>query len=220
MIEIKHRYTGAVLCTVDANSLTYADLTYADLTYADLTGTDLTNANLTGADLTYARLTGADLTGADLTHAVLTHADLTYARLTGADLTGADLTHAVLTHAVLRNADLRNADLTGAIGLTSFTVCGEGALRVYKKCRDGAIITLEIPRSASRVNAYGSRKCRADCAVVVDAPFDGAVSLHDGTFTYRVGQTVRPHEPFNADPRIECASGIHFFITRAEAEAY
>ena len=70
-IEIRRRDTGAVLHTVDADTLIRADLRRADLSGADLTGT-----NLCGASLCGAYLTGADLSGADLSVADLTRADL------------------------------------------------------------------------------------------------------------------------------------------------
>ena len=50
-IEIKHKITGKVLWTVDADHLTGADLTGAILRWANLTGADLTGADLTRADL-------------------------------------------------------------------------------------------------------------------------------------------------------------------------
>lgn len=40
-VEIKNRYTGAVLRTVDADTLNKADLREADLEGADLRGTNL-----------------------------------------------------------------------------------------------------------------------------------------------------------------------------------
>jgi hypothetical protein len=58
MIEIKHRITGAVLVTVDADTLCWANLTEANLTEANLTEADLTGANLTGANLYEARMPG------------------------------------------------------------------------------------------------------------------------------------------------------------------
>jgi len=81
MIEIKNRWTGKVIRTVDAGTLIRANLYGAALAGAYLTGADLTRANLTGADLTRANLTGANLAGADLS---------------GADLSGADLSGAIV----------------------------------------------------------------------------------------------------------------------------
>lgn len=44
-------------------------------------------------------------------------------------------------------------------------------------------------------------------------------SLHDYDFTYRLGEVAR--EPsYDDDIRVECTSGIHFFITKQEAENY
>jgi hypothetical protein len=41
---------------------------------------------------------------------------------------------------------------------------------------------------------------------------------YDGTH-YVVGETVVA-DKYDPNPRVECSGGIHFFMTRAEAEAY
>ena len=65
MIEIK-RKDGAVIKTIDADSLSGANLSWADLREANLSGADLCGADLREADLSGAYLCGADLRGADL----------------------------------------------------------------------------------------------------------------------------------------------------------
>lgn len=47
----------------------------------------------------------------------------------------------------------------------------------------------------------------------------GRDSSHDPDFTYKKGETVHV-EDFDTNRWNECAPGIHFFITRAEAVAY
>jgi uncharacterized protein YjbI with pentapeptide repeats len=64
MMEIKHRYTGEVLLTVDADTLIDAILIDAILIDADLRGADLSGADLSGADLRGAILSDADLRSA------------------------------------------------------------------------------------------------------------------------------------------------------------
>ncbi len=49
MIEIKSRYTGKTIKTVDADMLSGADLSRADLSGADLSGADLSGADLSEA---------------------------------------------------------------------------------------------------------------------------------------------------------------------------
>ncbi len=220
--------TGADL--TDAN-LTRADLTDADLTDANLTDADLIGAKLTRAKLTRADLTGADLTDAKLTDADLTDADLTGAKLIGAKLIGADLTRADLTDADLTGADLTDADLTGAdltdainsgLSVARTSICPDGELTGWKKLRGKRIARLTIPREAKRSNATG-RKCRTEYAVV-EKIFDGTEEVSEGTskydnnFIYRVGETVRP-DSWDDNRWNECSNGIHFFITREEAEA-
>ena len=101
-----------------------------------------------------------------------------------------------------------------------------------------AIATLEIPDRAKRSSAFGN-KCRASEAIVKDISvyvvprwnplikaekleigLDAAYSTYVHSFYYRVGETVKPDEPFNENRWIECASGIHFFMTLEEALNY
>ena len=155
--------------------------------------------------------------GSTLKRANLQGADLQDAYLRGADLQDAYLRGANLQGAILQGASLQGANLEGAKGLSQHLITSEGAVRGYKKVSTG-IVTLEIPRSARRCNAIGSRKCRAEYAIVIDAP-DNAVSLHGSKLAYRTGETVKP-DSYDPDIRIECSHGIHFFLTREEAEEY
>ena len=113
MTEIKNKH-GAVLRTVDADTLSWADLRWADLSGANLSGADLSGANLRGAILSGANLSGANLTGAILNWANLTGGNLRGADLSGANLNGEDLSWANLCEAILSGANLREANLRGA----------------------------------------------------------------------------------------------------------
>ena len=141
-------------------------------------------------------------------HAIASRADLSRANLSGADLSGANLSGANLKHA-------KGAEL--AIARTR--ILSEGDLIGWKKCNGGVIVKLKIPAAAKRYHAFG-RKCRAEFAEVLQ--IDGAetaTSSHDPSFTYKVGQSVKP-AAWCDDWREECAGGIRFFITRIEAENY
>ena len=85
LFEIKHRYNGSILFSIETTSFklaveaavkSSANLSSADLRYADLSSVDLRSANLSSADLRYA-----DLSYADLSSANLSSADLSYAYL-------------------------------------------------------------------------------------------------------------------------------------------
>ena len=200
-----------------------ANLIGANLRGADLRGANLHEANLSGANLSGADLRGADLRGADLSGADLRWTNLSGANLLGASLIGANLRGADLRGAYLSGANLSEADLSGAKNVPSIPwtiVPSEGDIIVYKKLSEG-ICTLLIPKEAKRLNATG-RKCRAEFARVLNLPEGVTIghSMYDDTFVYEVGQTVAPKEPFCEDRWDECSSGIHFFITREEAENY
>ena len=116
----------------------------------------------------------------------------------------------------------------------------EGSFIGYKKARyrlttdDGychygnAIVTLEIPEHAKRSNAFGT-KCRCSEAKVLkieslpgeaDIPKGATVySDFDPTFTYRVGEVIKP-KYFEDRWWVECAPGIHFFHLKENAIDY
>ena len=227
---------GADLSGADLSlsNLSGADLSRANLCRANLYGSNLGDANLSGARLLFSLLHGANLQGANLSGAVLNHASLAnticcFVNFSGAflyrtDLYAADLREANLSGASLTDANLSSVDLRrAAIGpeqlkelIATRTVVGTGVLRGFKKLANGAICELEIPAEAGRVGGVVGRKCRAEFARVISG---AGPSLHDKNFLYTPGETIRPDE-WNPDPFLECAHGIHFFITREEAEAY
>ena len=171
-------------------------------------------ANLRGADLQGANLQGADLRGADLRGANLRGANLRGANFRGANLQGADL----------RRAYLQGAYLQGA-KLPDFQIDQESDLIVWKALRSGAIAKLKIPAKAKRTASLRGNKCRAEYAEVLaiwdynGRPIEEAMSMRDMVTAYKVGEIVRP-DSYDDDIRVECTHGIHFFMTKAEAESW
>ena len=191
----------------------------AILSGANLRGADLSRANLSGAVLSHADLSCANLSCAKLSNASLNGADLSGADLSGADLNGADLSYANLSRAILNGA-IKDAKTI----LPHYRIAPEvGSFIAFKKLRNNVVATLEIPAEAKRTSSLIGRKCRAEFAKVVALSSNAVVGYakhqSPGAFPYRVGEIVRP-DSFNDDIRLECTNGIHFFMTRREAEEY
>jgi hypothetical protein len=234
MIEIKNRHTDAVICSYDIKTVNKAvekavedgvNLYGANLYGVRLYGAYLGGANLRGADLRGANLGGANLRGADLRGADLYGADLRGANLYGVNLRGADLRGANLYDAYLGGAYLYGAKLGGAKNIPPLAqaqnnILPEGQIIGWKKLKGGVIAKLAIPGNANRVNCIGSRKCRAEMALVMDLS-EGEVGYdnHTGKTEYRIGEFVYP-DHFDDSNLVECSNGIHFFITRIEAENF
>ena len=175
---------------------------------------DLRNADLSNADLFGANLRGANLFGANLR---------------GANLRGADLFGANLRDANLSNAHLREASIDQMMW-NIYTVfyplqCPESGSYIGYKKASGLVVELEIPADARRSSAT-SRKCRASKAKVLSItdingnPAGGQVkSNYDPNFVYAIGETVEVTD-FDDNRWNECSTGIHHFITRAEAVIY
>ena len=147
-----------------------------------------------------------------------------------ADGSRADLRNANLRNASLRNASLVGANLDGASAAFQIPP-EEGAFIGWKRVATGndsvvTVLKLEIPADAKRTSSLVGRKCRASKVKVLEA-VSGAnesgvylsLTPHFTRLEYRVGQAVKV-DNFDGDIRVECAAGIHFFITRAEAEAF
>ena len=175
--------------------LSDAILNNTDLRYRDLGSSDLSNFDLSFTTLRYVNLSNSDLS----------NSDLSFSDLLGADLRGADLTNAIYTDTIL-----------------NLQCPEEGSFIAWKKLANGDIAKLLIPEDAKRSSAT-TRKCRASKAIVLaiyneDGEEVGeGRSMHDYGFFYLVGEAVYP-DSWDEDRWNECSNGIHFFITRKEAE--
>ena len=181
---------------------------WVDTSHKEGARADLRGANLQGAYLRRADLQGANLQDANLQDANLRGANLRGANLRGADLRGADL----------RGAYLQGADITDA-KLPNFQILPEkGPFVGFKKLFGGAVAELLL--DGKRVCTPFGRKCRAEKATVVEIS-DGksAPGFYQRGITYAVGETYVVDD-FSDDITTECAAGIHFFVTRKEAEEY
>lgn len=207
----------------------------ADFKGADLEGADLSHSSFRGADFSFAKLKNTRLFWADFTYATFMDAiltdvnclgtqfvetDFSYGTLEGVDFSGANLSRASFKHAFLKDI-LHDAD-------TAFfaQACPEeGSFIGYKKASN-KIVKLLILEDAERSSAT-TRKCRCSKAKVLsitnlDGSKAGVTSVasdYTSTFVYEVGKTVEV-ENFCEDRWRECAPGIHFFLTRAEAVNY
>jgi len=152
-------------------------------------------------------------------------ADLRNANLRGANLSSAYLYNADLSSAYLGGADLNSADLLGAKNISgivlaeSSIVPESGQFTGWKKCRNGVLVRVVVGKKARRSNATG-RKCRAEYVKVLEVVgAEVGISNHDNRTEYRVGKIVRC-DKWNENRFVECGGGIHFFLTRIEAENY
>lgn len=124
-----------------------------------------------------------------------------------AHLSGADLSWAHLSGANLRGADL----------LYHGIVPPEGEFIAYKATTAGVCRVL-IPAHAERVSSLVGRKCRASSVIPLDE-CGGTSPTATTKLRYVQGEEVFA-DSFNNDIRVECTHGIHFFITREEAEEW
>jgi hypothetical protein len=96
----------------------------------------------------------------------------------------------------------------------------DGDLIGWKKCNDGVIVKLKIPSEAKRSSAFG-RKCRCEYAEVLEVvgAEKGVTDIHGPRTEYIKGEIVRC-DKWCEDFQQECKGGIHFFITRLEADNF
>ena len=129
-------------------------------------------------------------------------ANLSWADLSWADLSGADLDSIVYDY--------------NSIGIHP---APEGDLIGWGK-KSGNIVKMLIPAEAKRSCAT-TRKHRAEFVKVlkVYGADEAIVKNKYGTTIYKPGEIVRCHE-WDDNRWNECSGGIHFFLTREEAEQW
>ena len=163
---------------------------------------------------TRARLIDCGVDAARLPEQLPRGANLRFANLWGADLRGADL----------RDANLRDADLT-QIQINHLTIgvhtAPQGDLIGWGE-KSGHVVKMLIPADARRSCAT-TRKHRAEYVTTLEID-DGALTrlehrTEHGATIYGVGEITRANG-WDEDRWTECSAGIHFFLTREEAEAW
>ena len=126
-----------------------------------------------------------------------------------ANLSGADLSRANLSRANDINYVLSQSSILPE----------SGPIWGWKKCRNGVLVKLVVGNTAKRSHATG-RKCRAEHVKVLEViGAEVGISQYAKDVEYRVGRVVRC-DKWNEDRWTECGGGIHFFLTRIEAERY
>jgi hypothetical protein len=148
--------------------------------------------------------------GVAIKQAIQANANLRSANLRSADLSGADLS----------SADLSGAKNLAGVQAASLLMCPEeGSFIAWKKCQGEVIVKLLVPAESRRSTAT-SRKCRTEFVDVLEVfGADVGVSGYNPNVKYRKGERVTCHE-WEENRWIECGGGIHFYITRVEAEAH
>jgi hypothetical protein len=202
--------------------MTGAIMARANMAGANMTGAIMVRANMPGAIMSGANMTDVNMTDAIMTRAVMTDANMTRAVMTDAIMVRANMTRAIMTGAIMDRANMTDAIMTGAILPHFAIVPEEGTFIAFKKVY-GAVLKIEVPATARRTSSLVGRKCRAEFVRVLEAvsgdtnaPYLG---LHDDKTQYIPGK-ITTADSFDGDIRVECTHGIHFFMTRQEAEEY
>lgn len=192
------------------------DFHFAILCCSKLCDSDFTGANLKCADLYCTDMDNTIFVDANLNSARLIYAQRAYwADFTNADLSGVDTC----------DCSLNEEKMNGAKNFHPILLCpDEGSFIAWKKCSSDCIVKLLIPESAKRVGTcrYTLRASEAKVLEITDKEgniLNEANSHNEPSFTYKAGEIVRPKEDFD-DHMFLDGSGIHFFLTRAEAQSY
>ena len=198
-----------------------AVITNSDMSRTKLRCINLSHAILTGNDMRLIDMRDTNLRSAILKCNDMRWIDMSYADLRYATLIANDMTYTDMRCTYMRDTCIEDC-------LIPMACPSDGAFIGWKKarhCGEAVLVKLLIPEDAKRSSAAG-RKCRCDKAKVIEIltlkgniEVESAVSNYDSSFIYKKGEVVC--EPNFCENRFkECATGIHFFIDRKEAEKY
>lgn len=206
--------------TLHGMDLTGWDLSNIDFTLSSFQDTVLNGVNFKDSNVENALFDGCPMRGANFQNANMQTASFRYCDMTESNIRGANLYGAVLEYANLDG--IVSDENTEWFRLH----CPEtGAFLAYKKCVNDRMVQLLVPSDAKRTSAT-LPSCRCNKAKVLtiksfdfEENFDEAWSLVDENFVYRKGEWVEVKN-FNEDRWQDSTTGIHFWLTREEAEAY
>lgn len=198
---------------------------------SNLCGASFDQAIFNDVDFRKSKLQGATFFGASLSYSHFANADLTgtlfdRAELSGVNFRDTDLSTVSFKQATWRDAEIDSRQISPVL-IRSIPLCcpEQGAFIGWKRLANDRIAKLVITENSKRSSAFG-RKCRASQVLVVkitsvdgSEEFDYGVSMYNPRFIYNVGSFATVSD-FDDDRFHECASGIHFFITRQEAVDY
>ncbi len=221
---LKQRQKPKLLCLGEIE-MEEADLRGWDLSYMDFSLCIFKRVSFDGADLSHSTVINALFDHCSLRNVSFEDAELKSAAMRFNDLTGANIKGANLFAAVLEDAKLEDIIFDDDTKYFKMRCPEEGAFLGYKKCFNNRLVQLLIPADAKRTSAT-MNSCRCNKAKVLtiksfdyQEEFDEAWSLVDENFVYRKGQWVEVLD-FNEDRWRDSTTGIHFWMTRAEALAY
>lgn len=228
----EEEFLSKIECRKPSERLEFRELELWDM---DLTGKDLSNLDFTLSSFQNTKLYEVDFHNSNVENALFDGCPMR-----GANFKNANLVTASFRYCDMRNCNIEGANLFGAVleyadleGIVSdedtqwFRLhCPEkGAFLGYKKCVNDRMVQLLIPADAKRTSAT-LPSCRCSKAKVLTIKsfdfkknYEEAWSLVDENFVYRKGQWVEVKN-FNEDRWQDSTTGIHFWMTREEAEAY
>lgn len=224
------RLTGANFAGANLQGASFLDCTASRATFMD--------ANMQGSRIDSTMLTDErdELGLPGFSYCNFSNVHLGSAKLDRAVMTSCDMRDSYLYRAAFGTADILNrfscANLAGVVWIPKAVAAAvpklpDGKITGWKRCADGRIVELEIPKTAQR-SAGLSRKIRASFAItrsILSPKFKYCQTARSQRDTrgndcaYRVGyQTVA--DTWDPNPWSVCTHGIHFFLTRDEAVAY
>ena len=227
-----------------------ADLYRASFSDADLSGVhaesaDFAFCNMRGCIFDEAVLANSVFYRAQLACCVFGKADLSGCELYGANLDGAlfiltnmEDAHLIyaensyeayfeganLSRVQFSECEIADEAVEDAKGLYASVACPEeGAFIAWKKCRDDRIVKLMVTENALRAGGHRN-ECRASEVLVLEICEGGrscreAVSFMDEEMVFRPGDIVRDENDFDGSLWHD-GSGIHFFLSRGDAERF
>lgn len=223
-------------CYFKNTILTQAKLQNAILTNNDFINSLLDECNLSEINIIDSRIICCNLSSVDLVESILIddtfeRCNFDLANLKNSYIKLSNLYNNNFYGSFLKDAEIKNSRLNGSnlietrfdevqINLKEYRkgkVLTEDIIG-YKQCLNHVIVTLKIPRGAIVFSVNG-QKCRTNKAEVI--AIDGANRAYSryNRMSYYVGDKFNIYN-FNCEYNQECSEGIHFFMTREEAEAF
>lgn len=228
-------------CTFGNNTyvtkLYYSSLLVSDFENCTFSNMRFINVDLSNSLFKNCKFVRCNFEKCNLLSATFENCTFEHSRLTCVDMTNCNIADSTFNDVAFSAVNFASANIFDCsidnVKTDNYTshwhiACPqEGAFIAWKRAAGDKFVKLQICEDARRSSST-SRKCRCDKALVLGiydenktllSDVTSARSIHNKNFVYEVNKIVHVNN-FDDNHWMECAPGIHFFLTFEEAKNY
>jgi len=196
----------------------YSNFCNSNFRCSDFSNSNFMYSNFMYSNFMYSNFSNSNFSDSNFNNSSFMCSNFNNSNFSNSNFSDSDFSNSNFSDSNFSNSDFSNSNF-------NYRICPQLGLFIgWKKCKNNLILKLEIQDSSIVSGGFINRKLRTNKVKVLEiqnvdgttSNYSTAVSGYDTGFKYTLGETVEV-ENFKKDDKIDCDTGIHFFMTREEA---